>query len=118
MANTPTATAMNPMPSSSSVTPNVKRCAPLFTSMPTSPSIKPTITMPIALSAERLAITTAPISPSTISEKYSAGPNRVAIAASGAASSAQIKVATVPAMKEPIAAIASAGPARPWRAIW
>ena len=101
---------MKPMPSSSSVTPKVKRCAPLFTSMPTRPRIRPTITMPIAFSTERLAITTAPIRPSTISEKYSAGPNCVAMAASGAASSAQIRVATVPAMNEPIAAIASAGP--------
>ena len=101
------------MPSSSSVIPKVKRCAPLFTSMPTRPRIRPTTTMPIAFSTERLAITTAPIRPSTISEKYSAGPNWVAIAASGAASSAQISVATVPAMNEAMAAIASAGPARP-----
>jgi hypothetical protein len=27
-------------------------------------------------------------------------------------------VQTVPAKNEPMAAIASAGPARPWRAIW
>ena len=76
------------------------------------------ITMPIAFSTERLAITTAPIRPSTISEKYSAGPKCAATAASGAASSAQISVATVPATNEAMAAIASAGPARPCRAIW
>ena len=74
--------------------------------------------MPTALSTDRLAITTAPIRPSTMSEKYSAGPKLAATAASGAASSTQITVATVPAANEAIAAIASAGPARPCRAIW
>ena len=38
--------------------------------------------------------------------------------ASGGAAAASRNVATVPAKNEPIAAIASAGPARPLRAIW
>jgi len=55
--------------------------------------------------------------PSTTSEKYSAGPNRRATRASGGAATASTTVATVPAKKEPSAAAARAGPARPLRAI-
>ena len=57
------------------------------------------------------------VSPSTISEKYSAGPNRSATSAKGGANSATSSVAAVPAMNEPMAAVASARPALPWRAI-
>ena len=66
-----------------------------------------------ALMIEPLASTTAKIRPSTISEKYSAGPNSSAIAVSGAPSAATRTVATQPAKNEPMAAMASAGPARP-----
>ena len=55
--------------------------------------------------------------PSTISEKYSVGPNFSATSASGGAKSAINIVATLPAKNEPIAAMPSAGPARPCRAI-
>ena len=74
--------------------------------------------MASALSTEPFASTTAKIRPSTISEKYSAGPNSSASAVSGAPSAATSTVATQPAKNEPMAAIASAGPARPCRAIW
>ncbi len=66
---------------------------------------------------EPLASTTAPIRPNTIREKYSAAPNCCARMVSGGANIAISTVATEPAKNEPIAAIASAGPARPWRAI-
>ena len=56
--------------------------------------------------------------PQTISEKYSAGPNWSAIAASGGAAKQISSVAADPAMNEPMAAMPSAGPARPYRAIW
>src|SRR5262249_41573003 len=56
--------------------------------------------------------------PHTISEKYSAGPNCKAMAASGGAASAISSVETQPAKNEPSAAMPSAGPARPRRAIW
>src|SRR5207245_5352265 len=72
----------------------------------------------IALMSEPCASTVAAIRPSTISEKYSAGPNFSATSASGGANSAMITVDTQPAKNEPIAAMPSAGPARPWRAIW
>ena len=74
--------------------------------------------MAIALGTEPLASTTANTRPSTISEKYSAGPNISATEVSGAPSAATSTVATEPAKNEPIAAIASAGPARPCFAIW
>jgi hypothetical protein len=51
------------------------------------------------------------------SAKYSGGPNRSAKLASGGASSMSAITLPVPAMKEPIAAMASAAPARPFRAI-
>ena len=49
--------------------------------------------------------------------KNSGGPNESATRASGGAATTRTRVATVPPMNEPIAAIASAAPARPWRAI-
>ena len=74
--------------------------------------------MAIALGIEPRARTTAKIKPSTISEKYSSDPNIRATEVSGVPSAATSTVATQPAANEPIAAIESAAPARPWRAIW
>ncbi len=50
--------------------------------------------------------------------KYSAGPNWSATRIRGRASSMRSTTLTVPATKDPIAAIPSAGPARPCRVIW
>ena len=72
----------------------------------------------IAFSSEPCASTTAPIRPSTISEKYSAGPNFSASSDSGIATVAISIVATVPAKNDASAEIASAAPAWPLRAIW
>ena len=85
--------------------------------MPTSPSTSPTTTIATACSSEPLASTIEATSPSTISEKYSAGPKRNATSASGGANSATSTVAIEPAMNEPIAEVASASPALPCRAI-
>jgi hypothetical protein len=57
-------------------------------------------------------------SPRTTREKYSGGPKRSATSAKGLATMISMKRANMPATKEPIAAMARAGPARPWRAIW
>ncbi len=55
----------------------------------------------------------------TISEKYSGEPNLSATDASGGPTSAISRVPTQPAKNEPIAAIASAGPALPcWAIGW
>ena len=49
--------------------------------------------------------------------KYSGGPKRSAKLAKGGASSMSPTILTVPAINDPMAAIARAGPARPWRVI-
>jgi len=74
--------------------------------------------MASALMSEPRASTIAATRPNTMREKYSAGENFSASSASGGANSAITTVAMQPAAKEPIAAMPSAGPARPWRAIW
>ena len=74
--------------------------------------------MAVAFSSEPRASTTAKAKPSTISEKYSAGPKSSASLVSGTPSAATTTVETVPATNETIAAMPSATPARPWRAIW
>ena len=73
--------------------------------------------MAIAFTSEPEANTTAPIKPSTINEKYSAGPNLNAISDRGAANAANTKVATQPAKNEPKPAVNNATPARPRLAI-
>ncbi len=73
--------------------------------------------MAIACINEPDASTIEATSPSTINEKYSAGPNFSASSASGGANSAISSVQTVPAKNEAIAAVASARPALPCRAI-
>ena len=70
-----------------------------------------------AFSTDPFASTTAKIRPSTISEKYSAGPNSSATDVSGAPSAATSTVVTHPAKNEPIAAMERAAPARPCFAI-
>ncbi len=74
--------------------------------------------MPIALTSDPDASTTAPTRPSTISEKYSAGPKLKASSDIGTAKAASTRVAKHPARKELMPAVAKATPARPLRAIW
>ena len=88
MPKSPMASETNPIPSASSGTPKVKRWAPLVTSVPIMPSSRPSTIMPTALIIEPEASTTDPISPKTMSEKYSAGPNLKATSESGTASTA------------------------------
>jgi len=88
-----------------------------MTSVFTWPSSRPSRIIEIALISEPDASTTAPMRPSTISEKYSAGPNLNASSVSGGANAAMMIVPTQPAKNEPRPAAASAEPARPWRAI-
>ena len=73
--------------------------------------------MMMALSTDPLANTIASPRPSTIKPKYSAGPNRRASRVNGAPIAAMTKVATVPAMNDAIAAVPSAIPASPLRAM-
>ena len=94
------------------------REAPVSMSDPTIDSSKPNTIIAMAFRIDPLASTVAKIRPSTISEKYSAGPNASASLVNGAPSTAIKTVETQPAKNDPIAAIASAGPARPCLAIW
>src|SRR5674476_117412 len=103
------AITMKPIPSVSSGMSKLKRATPEFTSVPTSPSNKPRKIMPMALSSEPEASTTAPIKPSTIKEKYSAGPNLKATSVKGTAKAASTSVPTQPAKNEPSPALAAAG---------
>ena len=116
--NSPIATVTTPMPSVSSGMPKANRATPELTSVPTMPSRRPRMIIAIAFSSDPCASTTAPISPSTISEKYSAGPNFSASSDSGIATDATMIVATVPAKNEARAETVSAAPACPFRAIW
>ena len=115
--NNPIATLTMPMPSVSSGMPNANLAMPELTSVPTMPSKSPSTIIAIALSSEPCARTTAPIKPRIISEQYSAGPNFSASSDSGMATVATKTVAMQPAKKEPSAAIASAAPACPFKAI-
>ena len=96
---------------------NVKRCTPVLTSVPTMPSSSPIATIASDFIMSPCASTAAATRPISISEKYSGAPNFSATSASGGPASAISRVPTVPAKNEPMAAMASAGPARPWRAI-
>ena len=115
--NTPMARPTKPMPSDNSMTSRVRRVWPVSMSVPTVESRRPTRTIAIALGTDPFASTTANTRPSTMREKYSAGPKSSATRVSGAPSAATKTVATQPAKKEPRAAMASAGPARPCFAI-
>lgn len=117
-ANTPTARTTNPMPSASSAMSKLKRLQPELTSVPTVPSNRPTVTIASDLTMSPWASIAAVTKPISIREKYSVGPNSNASSAIDGPNSAMIKVQAVPAKKEPMAAIPSAGPARPCRAIW
>jgi len=78
----------------------------------------PSTTMPMPSMNGPLDSTEARIRPRIISAKNSFGPNNSAVAVSGPARAASASVATHPAKKEPMAAVASATPARPCLAIW
>ncbi len=93
------------------------RGAPVLTSMPTRPSSRPTSTIATAFSGAPWASTTAPVRPSTIRLKYSAALNLSASQVIGALAVAMTTVAIVPAKNDAMAAMASAGPARPCFAI-
>ena len=81
------------------------------------PSSRPIPTMASERIMSPSASTAAATRPMSMSEKYSGAPNLSANSASGGPNSAISSVPTVPAKNEPMAAMASAGPARPWRAI-
>ena len=93
--------------------PSVKRACPVWLSRPMRPIVSPKnrLASPRAFDAPSTADTV--VNASTITAKYSAGPNLSAISTMIGATAVRRMVAMVPATNEPMAAVASAGPARP-----
>ena len=85
--------------------------------MPTRPSARPRNRLNSPRSSDAPSSADTVVNASTVSAKYSAGPNRSATDASGGAKNVSATVASVPATNEPIAAVVSAAAPRPWRAI-
>ena len=113
----PMASTAKPMPSDSPGRSRLKRCVPGDGSGPTCDSSRPSTAMASALSSEPGAITAAPIRPSVISAKASAGSNASARVDSSGATPAMSAVPTPAANNELSVATVSATPARPCRAI-
>lgn len=111
------ATTTKPIPSVNSMRSKLKRAHPESTSVPTLPSSRPSVTIASDLTISPWASTAAATKPISISEKYSGELNLRAISAIGGPNNAISIVQKVPAKNEPRAAIASATPARPCRAI-
>ena len=116
-AKRPIATTAKSNPPRRSAFPNAKRGVPLIESMPTVPRASPNAAATRPFMIERPARRVSVVRPRIMSAVFSSGPKPRANAVSGGASSMRPSTARVPAMKEAIAAIASAGPARPLRAI-
>ena len=95
----------------------MNRGVPLIESMPTVPRSNPNAAMSSAFSTDFPASRVSVVSPSTMSAAFSCGPKPSANSVSGGASSISPSTASVPATNDAIAAIASAGPARPFFAI-
>ena len=95
----------------------MSRASPLSGSMPTSPSASPKnrLARPFSIESPSTAVTATKAR--TVSAKYSAGPKPSATSTISGAARVSAIVASVPATNEPIAAVASAAPARPSRAI-
>ena len=85
--------------------------------MPTSPNNSPAPRLIRPRSTESPSTAETATSASTIRQKYSAGPKASAASTTQGATKVSASVPIVPATKLPMAAVASAGPARPRRAI-
>ncbi len=118
IAKTPIATMMKSIPPSSSTRPKVKRDVAVKRSVPMLAIQRPTSIARSAFTNDSPARRTTMVRPSTINAKYSGALNASESLASGGATSMSATTPKVPAMKEAIAAMPSAGPARPLRAIW
>src|SRR5881628_27015 len=116
-ANNPTATTTTSMPSSNSGMPKVNRACPVWLSIPIKPTNKPKNKLARPRKGDAPSTADTVVKANTITAKYSAGPNCNATSTTSGATKVSAKVASVPATNEPIAEVASAGPARPAFAI-
>ncbi len=109
----PSASATSSTLSVSSTRPNVKRATPLFTSVPTMPISRPTTVIATPFSGEPRDIVPPAMSPSSMIENISPGPNLKAISTS----SGEAKIITVmpkeAAKNEQIIVMPSARPPLP-----
>ena len=106
------------MPSSSCGTPKAKRAWPVWLSMPTSPIASPRKRLARPRSVDSPSTAETVVKARTISAKYSGGPNLSPSSTTSGERKVRPTVAMVPATNEPMALVASAGPARPRLAIW
>jgi hypothetical protein len=106
-----------PTPSYNSKIPNVNLSVPVKTSCPIDDRRKPKALTISALIMDPLVKKISIVIPKIIREKYSGGPNFKAKFTRGGAMKVSPTTPKVPAMKDPKAAIPSAGPALPWSAI-
>ena len=97
--------------------PKVKRGAPRTGSIPTMAMSKPSTAMTKPAMSDCPARPVIRHSPTSISAKNSGGPKLKASRASGGATMISARVAAIPPMKEPMAAMPSAVPPRPCFAI-
>ncbi|MNP03968.1 hypothetical protein D3C76_958690 [compost metagenome] len=105
------------MPSTISGTPMVYRAIPEVESNPINPMVSPIPSDANPRNIEAPSTADTVVKDNTRIAKYSAGPNFSASVATIGAKRVSSNVAIVPATKDPIAAVANAGPARPLRAM-
>ena len=97
--------------------PSANRTCPDIASVPIRPMNRPMKRLAKPRSADEPSSAAIVVNASMISANFSAGPNESPHSAIGGASRVTSTVAIDPATNEPIAAVASAGPARPRFAI-
>ena len=114
-ANRPTVTTTTSRPPSSPAAPKVKRACPVCTSMPIVPRARPISAAATPFAGDGPPRPASAASASTIRAAYSAGPKVSATSTSAGAAVISMAVAKVPATNDPMAAVASAAPARPRR---
>ena len=98
--------------------PKISRGWPVRMSVPASPKASPISRLATPRTIEAPSSVDTVVKASTISAKYSAGPNISASLTKTGARKVSSSVPIVPATKEPMAAVASAAAPRPRRAIW
>ena len=117
MANTPIAITITSMPPSSTLCPKMKRACAVKMSVPIEVSQSPTSIDNSPLISDGPDNSTTSARPRHIKAKYSGEENDSAKAATGGAIRLKAITPKVPAMKEAMAAMPRAAPARPLRAI-
>ena len=97
--------------------PKAKRAWPVWLSMPTSPIARPTARLASPRSVDSPSTAETVVKARIMSAKYSGGPNLSPSSTTSGDRKVRPTVAMVPAKNDPMALVASAGPARPRLAI-